>query len=119
MRVWMATYVGTMPGSARLYGLDADMTQGPDRGRRDMYGGTITFGPAVFQAFGTTAAPLLDGLAIRSLVVHQIWPHGDSFTWTPNAGFGDDDLARFGDAIPDKLLQAGGADLADSHPALR
>lgn len=118
IRVWMATYAGTMPGSGRIYGLDADVTQGPDQGRRDMYGATITFGPVVVQVFGTEIAPLLDGLAINNPITHQIWPHQGSFTCNPRIGFDDQALAEFGDAILHHLLRAGGADPGAARPML-
>jgi hypothetical protein len=107
--IWMATYIGTMPGSCRLFGLDADVTQGPDRGRRDMWGVTVTFGPVVFQVFGTTVPLLLEGLAINHPGVQQIWPYQRSFTWTPRAGFADEDLAQFADALLVELQKAGGS----------
>jgi len=52
---------GSPAASGRLYSLDVDMSspdgaavhagvaQHPERGRRDLYGATISFGPAVFQ----------------------------------------------------------------------
>lgn len=116
--VWMATYVGTMPGSCRLYGLDADVVQGPDRGRRDMYGATVTFGPVVFQVFGTAIAQLLDGLAITHPGVHQICPYQRSCTWRPTVGFADHDLAGFADAILNDLLRAGGGDPVEARRLL-
>lgn len=107
--IWMATYIGSMPGACRLFGLDADVTQGPDRGRRDMWGVTVTLGSVVFQAFGTTIGPLLEGLEINHPGVQQIWPYQRSFTWTPRAGFADEDLAAFADVFLVELQIAGGS----------
>jgi len=116
--VWMATYIGTMPGSVRLFGLDADVTQGPDRGRRDMWGATLTFGPVVFQVFGTTVPLLLKALDLNYPGVQQIWPYRRSFTWTPRAGFADDELAAFGDSILIELQRLGGGSIEAPRWAL-
>lgn len=64
IRVWLTSYVGDVVAMAQTYGLDAnmDLNPHPDRGQRDMWGATITFGSGVLQVFGTTLTPLLDAL---------------------------------------------------------
>jgi hypothetical protein len=113
VRVWMSSYVGEMPASGRLYGLDVDVSLGdgagshagvsqpPERGWRDVYGATISFGPVVFQVFGTRVAALLDGWSILNPhpIVFPLWPYRESFTWTPTAGFDDHGLKQFADVI--------------------
>jgi len=107
IRVWMASYAGDVLASANVYGLDADLTrdswrhaglrQSDARKQRDIYGGTISFGPVVFQVFGTTLLPLLqEDLLDPPETVVQIWPYQASFIWMPRPAFDDRALLQFG-----------------------
>jgi hypothetical protein len=57
---WMSMWVLVTDGA----GSHAGVSQPPERGWRDIYGATISFGPVVFQVFGTRVAALLDGSLI-------------------------------------------------------
>jgi hypothetical protein len=106
VRIWMASYAGDMPGYAHMYGADADITQGDERGVRDIYGSTVAFGPVVFQLFGTTVLGLVDGMRVGSApAVHQLWPYEGSFTWAPRPGFDDAALLAFSESILAELVR--------------
>jgi hypothetical protein len=106
VRVWMATYAGTYAVAVgSMWGLDAETNETgprewePDRGARDIWGATILFGPAVFQVFGTTIRPLLEGLDLNTRCTHRIWPYAGGFTWMPRTGFNDEDPMAFADVL--------------------
>lgn len=106
VRIWMATYEGTNAAAVgSMWGLDAETNEtgarewDPDRGARDIWGATIVFGPAVFQVFGTTILPLLEGLELNARTTHRIWPYAGDFTWTPWPGFNDQELMAFADGL--------------------
>lgn len=88
-----------------MWGLDAETNETgprerePDRGARDIWGATILFGPAVFQVFGTTIAPLLEGLELNTRYTRRIWPYAGGFTWVPTPGFNDQELMAFADVL--------------------
>jgi hypothetical protein len=105
IRVWLTSYVGDVVAMAQTYGLDAHMelSPDPDRGRRDMWGATITFGAGVLQVFGTTLTALLDGVEVNGQGVHQIWPYERSITWTPRPGFDNAGLLAFADGLLNRL----------------
>jgi hypothetical protein len=112
IRIWMATYTGTWAvAMGRTFGLDADMASGPDsdRGRRDIWGAAITFGPVVFQVFGTAIHPLLHSLATNAVNTHVLWPYQSSFTWMPSPGFDEYGLVRFADGLLDEVRRHGQA----------
>lgn len=98
----------------RMYGLDADMASGPNphRGSRDIWGAAITFGPVVFQVFGTTVLPLLEGLEFNGMNTHVLWPHRSSFTWVPRPGFNDHQLVGFADGLLNELTRLKGSTAA-------
>ncbi len=106
VRIWMAAYSGTYAAAVgSMWGLDAETNETgprewePDRGARDIWGATIVFGPAVFQVFGTTILPLLEGLEVNARNTHRIWPYAGDFTWTPRWGFDDQELMAFADGL--------------------
>jgi hypothetical protein len=106
IRVWMAAYEGTQAVAVgSLWGLDAETNEtgprewDPDRLARDIWGVTILFGPVVFQVFGTTILPLLEGLEANALNTHRIWPYAGDFTWVPRPGFNDQELMAFADGF--------------------
>lgn len=103
--IWMAAYDGDVVAMARMFGLDADMAAGPDpdRGWRDIWGSTVTFGPVVFQVFGSHIPGLLEGIEVRALGCHRLWPHEGSFTWTPRPGFNNHGLVAFADGLLHEL----------------
>jgi hypothetical protein len=110
VRVWMASYGGTYAvGVGNMWGLDAETNETgprewePDRGARDIWGATILFGPVVFQVFGTTILPLLEGLDLNTPYTHRIWPYASDFTWVPNPGFNDEELMAFADVFPSEF----------------
>jgi hypothetical protein len=110
----MTSYDGDILASANVYGLDADLTRGSwrhagvqqsdERKQRDIYGGTISFGPVVFRVFGTALPPLLqeDLLDLPEIIV-QIWPYQASFTWMPRPALDDLGLLRFGYSFAERL----------------
>lgn len=111
VRIWMTTYAGDMAAYAQMYGADADVVQPDDRGVRDIYGATISFGPIVFQVFGTTVPGLIDKVQIgspRSLPVHQLWPYRDSFVWPANRGLDNAGLIAFSESIFAELRRLAG-----------
>lgn len=71
----------------------------PERGARDIWGATILFGPLVFQVFGTTILPLLEGLEVNAAYTHLIWPYAGDFTWVPGPGFNDEQRMAFADGL--------------------
>ncbi len=106
VRVWMATYAGTYAVAVgSMWGLDAETNEAaprmwePDRGVRDIWGATILFGPVVFQVFGTTIPPLLEGLELNTRYTHRIWPYASGFTWVPHPGFNDQELMAFAEVL--------------------
>jgi hypothetical protein len=106
VRVWMAAYAGTQAVAlGSMWGLDAETNETgprewePDRGARDIWGATILFGPVVFQVFGTTLLPLLEGLEVNAPYTHRIWPYTGGFTWVPRPGFNDHELRAFADIL--------------------
>ena len=103
--VWLTSYVGDVMAMAQTYVLDAnmDLHPNPDRGRRDMWGATITFGAGVLQVFGTTLSPLLDALEVNGQGVNQIWPSLGSITWMPRPGFDTPGLLAFADGLLNRL----------------
>jgi hypothetical protein len=105
VRIWMGAYTGTdAVAVGSMWGLDAETNETgprewePDRGARDIWGATILFGPVVFQVFGTSLVPLLNGLRGWS-GTHRIWPYEQSFIWTPSPGFNDQQLMAFSEAL--------------------
>ena len=106
IRVWMATYAGSQAVAVgSMWGLDAETNETgprewePDRGARDIWGATILFGAVVFQVFGTTILPLIEGLEVNARYTHRIWPYEGDFTWVPRPGFNDQGLMAFADGL--------------------
>lgn len=112
VRIWIAAYTGTQAAAVGgMWGLDAETNETgprewePERGVRDIWGGTVLFGPVLFQLVGTTLVPLLEG--IQDLPhTHRIWPYQGSFTWMPWPGFSDDHLMAFIDARLNEFRRA-------------
>jgi hypothetical protein len=110
VRIWMAAYSGTQAVAVgSMWGRDAETNETdprewePDRGTRDIWGATILFGPVVFQVFGTTILPLLEGLELNTLNTQRIWPYAGGFTWGPRPGFNDQQLMAFADVLFNKF----------------
>jgi len=98
--VWLTTYSGDRPAYAHLYGADADTTQHPERGVRDLFGVTVAVGPVVVYVFGTTI-PEADRVTLAApavVRVHPLWPCNGTFVWSPSPGFDDEELFAFSDA---------------------
>jgi hypothetical protein len=113
VRVWMASYAWSQAVAlGSPWGVDAETDDTgprewePDRGARDIWAVTILFGPVVFQVFGTTILPLLDGLELHTKHTHRVWPYVDDFTWTRTPGFDDEELRAFLDVVPN-MFQRG------------
>lgn len=108
--IWMAAYAGEHIAMGRMYGLDADMATGPDpdRGSRDIWGATIMFCPVVFQLFGSDIPELLEGVQLNAPGCHPLWPHVDSFAWTPQPALDDYGLVRFADGFLHELQRHAG-----------
>jgi hypothetical protein len=69
VHIWIAAYTGTQAAAVGgMWGLDVETNETgprewePDRGVRDIWGGTVLFGPVLFQLVGTTLVPLLEGV---------------------------------------------------------
>jgi hypothetical protein len=112
VRIWIAAYTGTEAAAVGgMWGLDTETNETgprewePDRGVRDIWGGTVLFGPVLFQLVGTTLVPLLEG--VQDLPhTHRIWPYQGSFTWMPRPGLSDDQLMAFIDARLNEFRRA-------------
>jgi hypothetical protein len=110
VRVWMASYAGSQAVAlGSPWGVDAETNETgprewePDRGARDIWTVTILFGPVIFQVFGTTILPLLEGLELNTKHTHRIWPYVGDFTWVRTPGFNDQELRAFLDVIPNEF----------------
>jgi hypothetical protein len=112
VRIWMAAYTGTEATAVGgMWGLDAETNETgprewePDRGVRDIWGGTVLFGPVLLQLVGTTLVPLLE--AVQDMPhTQRIWPYRGPFTWMPRPGFSDDQLMAFIDARLNEFRRA-------------
>lgn len=103
--VWMAAYTAGHPGVYHHSGLAltprADM---PEPDGCNVWSVTFTLGPVAFQLFGTTLEELFEMETTWPPGVHQLWPYGDSFTWTSAPAFDDAGLAQFAGAIYEGLM---------------
>ncbi len=104
IRIWMASYQGSYAvavGSTGAFDVqmagDVYREWAPDGGLRDVWAVTILFGPVVFQVSGTTIPGLLEGVELRTMNTHRIWPHQRSFTWTPRPGFNEEQVVGLAD----------------------
>lgn len=97
VRVWMATYTGAVSTAVgHIYA--GDVTVPEDNPREGtLWGGTILFGPVLFNLLGSDLADLLASAVMDAPGVHQLWPYEEIFTWEPQPGFNDAALPGFMD----------------------
>jgi hypothetical protein len=110
IRTWMVSYAGSYAVAVgSTAGFDVQMAGEvyrewePDRGLRDVWAVTILFGPVVFQVSGTTIARLLEGLELRTMNTHRIWPYQGSVTWVPKPGFNEQQVVGLADLTPNEF----------------
>jgi hypothetical protein len=111
VRIWMAAYDGVVSTAVgHMWGLDFAAEQDPDPARQhgEIWGGTVVFGPVVFQLLGSNVPGLLELAEMTTPDVHQLWPYDQPFTWEPTPGLGDGELPDFMDFFLTGLLALGG-----------
>lgn len=110
VRMWMAAYGGdVITAMGSNFGLDTELAGGglpdPDRGAREIWSATVSFGPVVVQLLGSDIAEVLQGFKVRVRGCHRLWPTHRSFTWMPRPALTEHELVGFAEGLVRERLR--------------
>jgi hypothetical protein len=100
VKAWIASYDQTQETVSYVNAAEVTALGEVDPTERNVFTRSFTIGPAAFQVFGSTSSALIDLIAAwEGRDVHQLWPTGESFVWTPRPALDDAGFMRFADSI--------------------